>query len=37
MEGLIGILGLLFLGLVLGYLRGVEKERSRIYEVKTTI
>ena len=35
MEGLIGILGLLFLGLlflglVLGYLRGVEKERRRI-------
>ena len=30
-EG-IGILGMLFLGLVLGYVQGVEKERKRICE-----
>ena len=32
MEAIIGPLGLLFLGLILGYFRGVEKERNRICE-----
>jgi hypothetical protein len=30
MAGVIGILGMFFLGLVLGYFHGVEKERNRI-------
>ena len=30
MEAIIGSLGLLFLGLVLGYFRGVESEANRI-------
>tara|TARA_B110000503_G_C6799752_1_gene270624 strand:+ start:422 stop:544 length:123 start_codon:yes stop_codon:yes gene_type:complete len=36
-QGLITIIALLFLGLILGYVRGEENERNRIYEVKTTI
>ena len=32
MAELIAVLVFLFLALLLGYLRGVEKERSRIYE-----
>ena len=31
-EGLIISIGLLLLGLILGYLWGEQKERSRIYE-----
>lgn len=37
MEGVITGLVLILLALFLGYVRGEENERNRIYEVKTTI